>query len=60
MQENYPDTDIFLVLSARNHALWNAYMTEKRWKNGMKRRKMQDESYTRTKSYTLSFTRNRQ
>ena len=30
MQENYLDTDIFLVLSARNHALWNAYNTEKR------------------------------
>ena len=29
MQENYPDTDIFLVLSARNHALWNAYIAEK-------------------------------
>ena len=29
-------------------------------KNGMNRRKMQDESYTRTESYTLSYTRNRQ
>ena len=29
MQENYPDIDIFLVHSARNHALWNAYIAEK-------------------------------
>ena len=29
MQENYPDIDIFLVQSARNHALWNAYIAEK-------------------------------
>ena len=36
MQENYPDIDIFLVHSARNHALWNAYNTEKKKKNGEK------------------------
>ncbi len=29
MQENYPDIDIFLVHSAQNHALWNAYIAEK-------------------------------
>ena len=60
MQENYPDIDIFLVHSAQNHALWNTYNTENWWKNGMNRRKMQDDSYTRTKFYTLSFTRNPQ
>ena len=29
MQGNYPDTDIFLLHSAQNHALWNAYIAKK-------------------------------
>ena len=51
MQENYPDTDIFLVHSARNHALWNAYIAEK-WKK-MGQKNTENVGYTLQPAWNL-------
>ena len=56
--ENYSWFGIILMHLARKRASRNASEAGKRRKNGIKRRKMQDSSYTDSESYTLSFTEN--